>query len=121
MLIAGILFGFVYGFVYIFIGGVLSSIIVFIVSRKLGREWVEKILEHRYFVYLNGHNKKLENGSIWSIMVLRMTPIMPFSALSILMGVSRIKTGNYIIGTAVGFLPTAVLTVYLGTLISKII
>ncbi|OHA94509.1 MAG: hypothetical protein A3E02_02545 [Candidatus Zambryskibacteria bacterium RIFCSPHIGHO2_12_FULL_38_34] len=121
MLIAGILFGFKYGFIYIFIGGVLSSIIVFLVSRKLGKEWVEKILEHRYFVYLNKHNKKLEDSSIWGIMILRMTPIMPAGALSILMGVSRIKTKDYIIGTMIGFLPSTLLTVYFGSLITKII
>lgn len=121
MLIAGILFGFEYGFIYIFIGGVLSSIVVFITSRKLGKEWVERILEHRYFVHFNEYNKRLETGAIWDIIIFRITPIMPFSALSVLMGVSRVNTRDYLIGTIVGFLPSALLTVYLGTFISKII
>jgi uncharacterized membrane protein YdjX (TVP38/TMEM64 family) len=121
MLIAGILFGFEYGLIYILVGGALSSIMVFIASRKLGKDWVEKILEHRYFVHLNGYNKRLETGAVWDIMLLRITPIMPFSALSILLGVSKVKTRDYVIGTIVGFLPSAIITVYLGTFITKII
>ena len=120
MVAAGILFGFKYGLIYTFIGGFLSSTIIFYISRKLGKEWVEKILEYKYLKHLNEYNKRLETGAIWDVIILRVTPIMPFNALNILLGVSKIKTKDYIIGTILGIIPTNVLTVYLGTLISNI-
>lgn len=120
MLAAGILFGFQYGLIYTIVSGLLSSTIVFIISRRLGKNWVEKILEHRYLKYLNKYNQKLERGAIWDIMLLRMTPIMPFNALNVLMGVSKITTRDYVIGTLLGLIPSNVLTVYIGAFITKI-
>lgn len=120
MIAAGILFGFKYGLLYTIISGLLSSTVVFVVSRKLGKEWVERILEHRYLKHLNGYNKRLEEGAVWDLIILRITPIMPFNALNILMGVSKIKTEEYIIGTIFGLIPSNVLTVYIGAFITKI-
>jgi uncharacterized membrane protein YdjX (TVP38/TMEM64 family) len=120
MLAAGILFGFKYGLLYTAIGSLLSAATVFYISRKLGKDWVEKILEHRYLKHLHEYNKRLETGAIWDIILLRVTPIMPFNALNILLGVSRVKMRDYIIGTAFGLLPTSILTVYLGVFVTKI-
>jgi uncharacterized membrane protein YdjX (TVP38/TMEM64 family) len=120
MIAAGILFGFKYGLLYTVISGLLSSTVIFVISRKLGKEWVEKILEHRYLVHFNEYNKRLEKGAIWDIMLFRMTPIMPFNALNVLMGVSRITTKDYIVGTLLGLIPSNVLTVYVGAFITKI-
>lgn len=121
MAIAGILFGFKYGLIYTLIGGFLSSIIVFTFSRKLGKEKVENILEHKYLKPLEKYNKRLGSGGAWDLVILRIAPIMPFNILNILMGVSRIKTGDYIIGTMLGLIPSNILTVYFGNIISKIL
>jgi uncharacterized membrane protein YdjX (TVP38/TMEM64 family) len=120
MIAAGILFGFKYGFLYVVISGFLSSTIIFYISKKLGKEWVEKILEHRYLKYLNEYNKRLERGAIWDIIILRVTPIMPFNALNVILGVSKTKTEDYIIGTLLGLIPSNVITVYIGAFITKI-
>jgi uncharacterized membrane protein YdjX (TVP38/TMEM64 family) len=119
-LVAGFLFGFKLGLLYIIIGGIISSIITFRTSRKLGKEWAEKILEHKYLTHLNEYNKKIETGAVWDIVIFRLMPIMPLNMLSILLGISKVNEKDYITGTALGFLPSAVLTVYLGTLITKI-
>jgi uncharacterized membrane protein YdjX (TVP38/TMEM64 family) len=115
------LFGLKYGFIYTVISGFLSSIIVFYISRKLGRSWVEKILEHKYLTHLNEYNKRLEQGPIWDIIILRITPVMPFNALNALLGVSKIKIKDYVIGTLLGVLPSNVITVYIGAFITKIL
>jgi len=120
MVAGGILFGFKYGLLYIVIGGFLSSIIVFIISRKLGRERVENILEYKYFRKLEKYNKKLEKGAIWDLVLLRMAPIMPFNVLNILMGVSKITMKDYVIGTLLGLIPSNILTVYVGTFLTKL-
>lgn len=120
MAIAGLLFGFKYGLLFTIIGGLLSSIILFTISRLLGKTFVEKILQHRYFKHLENYNKRLEEGAVLDLIILRATPLMPFNVLNILMGVSRIKTGEYIVGTFIGLIPSNIFAVYLGTFITKI-
>ena len=46
---------------------------------------------------------------------------MPFNVLNILMGVSKIKTQDYLIGTLFGLIPSNVLAVYFGYLMTKIL
>lgn len=120
MTIAGILFGFKYGLIYTIIGGFLSSSLVFSFSRFLGKEKADILLEHRYLKLLGDYNKRLETGAIWDLIILRITPIMPFNVLNILMGISRISTREFVIGTVLGLIPSNVITVYFGIFITKI-
>jgi uncharacterized membrane protein YdjX (TVP38/TMEM64 family) len=120
MLAAGILFGFKYGLIYTMISAGIGSTVVFYISRKLGKHWVEKILEHKYLTHLNEYNKKLEQGAIWDITILRIIPVMPFNALNVLLGISKAKIQDYIAGTLLGIIPSSVLTVYIGAFITKI-
>lgn len=121
MIIAGILFGFEYGFIYCIISGLLSSVTTFSIARKLGKERAESLLEHRYLKPLVKYNRRLESGGVWDLIILRTIPIMPFNVLNTLMGISRIKIGNYIIGTMLGLIPSNILTVYFGDFITKIL
>ena len=120
MVLSGLLFGFQEGLLYTVIGGLLSSLIVFTISRRLGKEWVESILQHKYLRKLGNYNKRLESGAIWDLTILRILPIMPFNILNILMGVSRIKTRDYIFGTLIGLAPSNVLSVYFGHFLTKL-
>lgn len=120
MAAAGIFFGFKYGIIYISIGGILSAVLMFFISRKLGRHWVEGILQKDHMKKLDGYNKRLEDGgAVWDIFILRVMP-MPFNVLNILMGVSRISAQEYIVGTVFGLIPSNVIVVYAGTFIAKI-
>ena len=121
LVIAGLLFGFLYGLIYTIIGGFISAMLVFTFSRKIGRERVKEILENKYLKNLDKYNKKLEKDGIWDLVILRIIPIMPFNVLNIFMGVSNIKTKNYMIGTIFGILPSHVVTIFLASLASKIL
>jgi uncharacterized membrane protein YdjX (TVP38/TMEM64 family) len=121
MIIAGLLFGFWYGLLYTFVGGLISAIIVFSFCRKLGREEVENILKNKYLKKLDEYNKKLAENGVWDLTVLRILPVMPFNVLNILMGISSIKTKDYILGTITGSMPSHIVALYLATLASKII
>jgi uncharacterized membrane protein YdjX (TVP38/TMEM64 family) len=121
MAVAGVLFGFKYGLIYTIIGGVISSLFVFTISRILGKHWAEGILEHRYMRKLDGYNKKLESGAIADLIILRVIPIMPFNVLNILMGVSKIKTRDFVLGTIIGLIPSNIAAVYFGHIITKIL
>jgi uncharacterized membrane protein YdjX (TVP38/TMEM64 family) len=121
MAIAGVLFGFKYGLLYTIIGGLLSLIITFTIARKLGKDRVESVLQNKYLKPLNKYNSRLESGGFWDLIILRIVPIMPFNVLNILLGVSKISVRNYILGSIIGLIPSNILTVYFGNLITKIL
>lgn len=118
--IAGVLFGFKYGLIYALLGIMLSSVAAFVITKKMGKEKAEVFLKHKYLKLLDSYNKRLEEGPIWDVIIFRMTPVMPSNVLSILLGLSRIKFEDFVIGSFVGFIPTHVLTVYFGDFLSKI-
>jgi uncharacterized membrane protein YdjX (TVP38/TMEM64 family) len=120
MALAGVMFGFKYGLAYTVIGGFLSSVLVFLVARNLGQEGVQAILKNRHLKFLAKYNKRLGRSGLWDLIILRLTPIMPFNILNLLMGVSKIKTSHYIVGTLLGLLPSIALTVYFGNVIAKL-
>ncbi len=120
MILSGILFGFKLGFLYSLIGGLTSSILVFKISRHLGKEWVENILQKKYLNQIERYNQRLGSNGLFDLIVLRILPIMPLNILNILMGISRISTRNYIIGTVFGLLPSILITVYFGNLLVRI-
>ncbi len=120
MMLAGLLFGFKLGFFYTLIGSFLSANLVFEISRHLGKDWVESILQKKYLRKLGNYNERLEQGAVWDLVILRILPIMPFNVLNILMGVSRISLYNYNLGSALGLLPSILLSVYFGNLLTKI-
>ncbi len=120
MAIAGVIFGFKYGMLYSAIGNLLSAVIMFYVSRALGKKLVDKILKHKYMRHIERYNSRLENSGLLDLILLRIAPIMPFNILNIIMGVSKIKIKVYVVGTIIGLLPSTFIAVYFGELISKI-
>ncbi len=120
MAIAGILFGFSFGVLYTTIGGLLSSVILFYISRILGQKWVDQVLKHKYLGKLKNYNNSLNNRAIVDLIILRIMPIMPFNVLNILMGVSKITIKDYLIGTLIGLIPSNVVSVYAGAFLIKL-
>ena len=120
MALAGLLFGFKLGILYTFIGSILSSIITYWIAGKLGREKIDKVLEHRYLERLGRYNQRLERGAILDLVIMRIMPIMPFNVLNVLMGLSRIKFKEYVFGTILGLIPSILLSVYFGSIASLI-
>jgi len=120
MLASGVLFGFYAGLIYSYLGSLLSAILLFYVARHLGKHWVERILVHKYLTKIQEYNGRLENGGFTDMLVWRNIPVIPANALNLIMGVSKIKARNYIWGTALGLIPSIVLTVLAGVILIKI-
>lgn len=119
MAIAGVLFGFYYGLIYSIVGGIISSSGIFLISRHLGRSFVEKLIESKATIqsFFQKYGDRIARRGFLTAMILRMTPIMPFNILGFLMGVSKVGFLDYIFGTVVGLVPSHLLTVYFGVLI----
>jgi uncharacterized membrane protein YdjX (TVP38/TMEM64 family) len=50
------------------------------------------------------------------ILLLRLSPIVPFNLLNYALGLSNVPTGRYVLATAIGIVPGTWMYAYLGSL-----
>ncbi len=91
------------------IGNMGASWIAFEVTRSVGQEWVSRRIPER----LHRFDDRLVGGGAWPVFVLRIvTGQLP--AADWLLGVSSVRRGPFLLGTALGILPGIVVTVLYG-------
>jgi uncharacterized membrane protein YdjX (TVP38/TMEM64 family) len=64
-------------------------------------------------------DKAIHSEGLKLVIFLRLCPCLPFNVLNYLLGITDMKTKDYIIGM-VGMLPGTLLFVFIGTTISDI-
>jgi uncharacterized membrane protein YdjX (TVP38/TMEM64 family) len=110
---AGAIYGPAGGFALAACGSLLGSLVAFKLSRSLCRSTVERLIaRHRRWRNLDA--ALAQRG--WKIVCLmRLSPVMPFSATSYLLGLSSISLADYLTGSFAA-LPALFGYVLLGTL-----
>lgn len=101
-----LIFGWEYGAVYSWIGALLGASLDFGIARWYGRPCVEKIISSRYLDLTDGFFRR---HGVLAVLISRLTPIIPFKAVSYGAGLTAISAGQFIIATAVGQTPAIVL------------
>jgi uncharacterized membrane protein YdjX (TVP38/TMEM64 family) len=111
---SGLFFGLWWGFLLNLLGNVGAAAIAFGISRKLGRQWVEKrFFRDRKWAALDA----LIARDGWKIIFLsQVHPLFPSSLLNYLYGITRIRFGTCMLWIALGQAPGLFLYAYLGTL-----
>ena len=94
---AGAVYGLFAGFSLAAAGSLVGAVIAFALSRSLFRSGIERLVAR------HGRLRRLD-GVIqdegWKIVcLLRLSPVMPFSATSYLLGLSSIGWSDYLVGT----------------------
>jgi uncharacterized membrane protein YdjX (TVP38/TMEM64 family) len=117
MMAAGMLFGVTWGTLYAFIGAVLSAVCAFLVARYLARSTVERHFgdDPRF----DRIDRAIEERGLQVVLLLRLSPIFPFSILNYALGVTRIRFVDYCIAS-LGLLPPTWLFVYDGKLMGDV-
>ncbi|MFI5257844.1 MAG: TVP38/TMEM64 family protein [Gemmatimonadales bacterium] len=111
-IVAGVLFGLVAGTVYSFLGATLGACLAFTLSRRLGRTTIEARIARS--PRLTAISRAVGADGRRVVMLLRLSPVIPFSAINVVMGVSPIRFADFAIA-CVAMLPVTVLYVYYGT------
>jgi uncharacterized membrane protein YdjX (TVP38/TMEM64 family) len=111
---SGLFFGLWWGFILNVIGNVTGAAVAFLISRKLGRGWIEKrFFQDRKWAALDA---AIERDG-WKIIFLsQVHPLFPSSLLNYLYGITRIRFGTCMLWIALGQAPGLFLYAYLGTL-----
>jgi uncharacterized membrane protein YdjX (TVP38/TMEM64 family) len=114
-LAAGLLLGNLVGIAVAVAATAIAASLAFGLARVLGRDLVSRHL-HRKWV--RTVNERLSGGGVLAITSLRLIPMLPFAPLNYCCGISSVRFGPYLLGTALGSLPGTVAVVLLGDALS---
>lgn len=110
---AGAIFGVVKGVAYVMIGATLGSTFAFLTGRYLARHFVEGLLDRD--PRLRIVDRAVERRGLRLVLLLRMSPAVPYTLLNYALGLSRIRLVDYVVGS-IGMLPVVAAYVYAGKL-----
>jgi uncharacterized membrane protein YdjX (TVP38/TMEM64 family) len=94
---AGAIYGLVPGFLLVAASTMAGAILSFFLSRSLFRTTVERLVSRR--LRLRNLDAQISQEGWKLVCLLRISPIMPFSATSIALGLSGVALRDYTIGT----------------------
>jgi uncharacterized membrane protein YdjX (TVP38/TMEM64 family) len=106
ILVAGanvLVFGFWWGFLVNYTMSCVGALLAFIFARYFGRKWVEKRLAK--YTLVQKFNNKLDNQGFFYVMIGRLIPVIPSSAINYGSGVSKMSMQQFLFGTVIGKLP----------------
>ena len=95
---AGAAFGLGTGFVLVLAAAVLGAIVAFWLARLLGRAAVESYAGPR----LAGVDAAIARHGIFGMVLLRLVPLVPYTALNYLAGLTALRPAAFVVGTIVG-------------------
>ncbi|WP_166509679.1 MULTISPECIES: TVP38/TMEM64 family protein [unclassified Blastococcus] len=114
--LVGAVAGFPAGLAVVMTGGMLGGLAGFVLSRWLGRDAVVRLAGAR----LARLDRAVSQRGFVSVLVARAMPVAPFVFVSYAAGLSGVRLGPYLLGTAVGLVPWSVLYVGVGTSVASI-
>lgn len=115
VLVAGanvMVFGLYWGFLINYSMAVLGAISAFMFARYFGHDRVERFLSR--YPAVKGFNKNLEKHGFFYVLMGRMIPVIPSTAISFGAGISKVKLRDYFLGTVIGKLPIVLLESFIG-------
>lgn len=108
----GFLLGAGWGLVVVSIGSTIGATAAFLVGGRLGRDWVrERIGGHDR---LRGVDGAIAREGFKVVLLLRLSPLIPYNALNYALSLTGVGLREYVIGSWLGMLPGTVLYVALG-------
>ena len=115
--LSGYLYGFIYGFIIGWFGMILGLASSFFNSRYIFRkDFTAKFGSKKIVKDLEKYTEKYH---IKAVIFLRIFFIIPYNLQNITYGLTKIKAFSYIIGSAIGILPSTVLYIWLGYLFAN--
>lgn len=116
-LAGGALFGVGWGTLYVFVAATLGSSLAFLIARYVARGMVERRLAGTPRLAAIDRAVAAEGRKI--VLLLRLSPAIPFSVLNYALGLTRVRFADYLAG-AIGMLPGTLLYVWSGKLIGDV-
>lgn len=110
-LVSGALYGHTFGTIYVVLGALLGALLAFMISRKLGYDYINKKLHHRMPVKIVGS----QNTLMMIVFVTRLAPFISFDVISYAAGLTKLTYSRFIIATLMGVIPISFVLAHLGS------
>ena len=110
---SGYLFGLVPGFVTVLVSATIAASISFFIGRTFLREWAQKIASTS--PRWRAIDTAIGREGFKVILLLRMSPLLPFAISNYLYGLTSVDFGSYLAATFLGFAPGTLGIVYAGS------
>ena len=107
---AGIVFGAWWGLVWAALGSVVGAIAGFLLARYVHSAVFDRARWARFAAIL----ERAERGGWRMVTLIRLVPVIPHSLSNYALGLTRLRLGDYALGSLLGQLPLTVATVDLG-------
>lgn len=114
---AGFAYGPLLGTLIVSPVSVAAASLAFLVGRTFARRWVERKLEGN--PRLSAVDRAIGEQGLRTVMLLRLSPLLPFNLLNYSLALTRVRFKDYVLGSFVGMLPGTLLYVYLGSLVTS--
>lgn len=107
---AGVLFGVAGGSALAWVGATLGALAAFGLARALGRDLTSRLLRGR----LAAADAALGNRGFVAVLLARLVPVVPFTAVNYASGVTGVQLAPYLTATMLGMVPGTVAYAALG-------
>lgn len=114
---AGFAWGPVLGVALVSPVSVLAATAAFALGRSLLRARVERRVGKS--PRLAAIDRAIGEHGLKLVVLLRLSPVLPFNALNYALSATRVRLRDYVLGSAIGMLPATILYVYLGSLVTS--
>jgi uncharacterized membrane protein YdjX (TVP38/TMEM64 family) len=111
---AGFLYGPVRGVLLISPASVAGATAAFLLARTIARRWVRARISDRPI--LQALDAAIRERSFSTVLLLRLSPLIPFNLLNYALGLTPVPLGHYVLASFVGMLPATIAFVGLGSL-----
>ncbi len=108
---AGLMFGLVSGVLLVLVAALVGALVAFGLGRLLGRDAIERLIPTR----VQQVDDLIGQRGLLAVVLVRLVPVVPFTAVNYTAGLTRIRWWHYTVGTGVGIVPGTVAYVALGT------
>jgi uncharacterized membrane protein YdjX (TVP38/TMEM64 family) len=110
--IGAAVFGPYRGFAYVWLGAMLGAAAAFLIGRYLGRDFAASLIGPR----LQKYDDAIGKNGFAAVLYLRLV-YFPFTPMNFGMGLTKVRFGDYLLGTGFGILVgTFIFTFFIGTL-----
>lgn len=114
-LAGGLLFGLVLGSIYTFLGAMLNCALMFLISRRLGRERMERYIRQKLPPVWQARLRRAGGRQgFWLLVVLRLIPAVPYNLINYAFGLTSMGFPQYLLASAVGIIPGTLVFINIG-------
>lgn len=110
-LVSGALYGHTFGTLYVVLGALLGALLAFMISRKLGYDYINRKLHQKIPEKIIGS----QNTLMMIVFFTRLAPFISFDVISYAAGLTKLTVGRFIFATLMGIIPISFILAHLGS------